>query len=257
MIFSTEVASSQHKTDQPILNRCLAAYVALQDYHLGSTLEIGVGSGDGIKFYIDQTSSLTVVDKNLHLFNKNKSLNNFDAIKQVKAFLPDQKLSTSVKYDTILCFQFLEHIERDFELIKHLFDLLNDNGALFLTTPNKEESSGVNPWHYREYNQDDLQSLFKGVFKNIQFKGVFANEASYNYHLRSLKMSNKIKNTFLIKQYLKLPKFIQHFGYEWANRYNRIRISKKEKYVSKTEDYKIDHIQSSAGLLDFFVIAKK
>lgn len=257
MIFSTEVASHQHKTDQPILNRCLAAYVALQDYQLGRTLEVGVGSGDGIKFYINQTTSLTVVDKNLKLFNKNNSFKNLNEITQVKAFLPEQSLNTLKKYDSIICFQFIEHIEKDFKLINLLHNLLEDDGTLFITTPNKAESSGVNPWHYREYHQNDLEQLLSGVFNRLQFKGVFANQTSYKYHLESLKLGGKIRQTFLFNQFLKLPRSMQHFSYELANRYNRILLAKKEKYNSKIEDYKIDHIETSAGLLDFFVIAKK
>jgi SAM-dependent methyltransferase len=79
------------------------------------------------------------------------------------------------RYDVILNFQVLEHIEDEHAFLAGLRDRLAPGGVLMLTTPNVLQSFSENPCHLREYSPDELRRLLESVFGSVELLGMFGN----------------------------------------------------------------------------------
>jgi SAM-dependent methyltransferase len=86
-------------------------------------------------------------------------------------------------FDTITCFNVLEHVEEDEKALKHMFELLPEGGRLLLFVPafpmlygRVDEATG----HYRRYTKTGVnKKLVDAGFRNIQsryinFFGLFS-----------------------------------------------------------------------------------
>lgn len=128
----------------------------------GNILEVGAGCGSFTESYIKNEHKITLTDhdsRNIEeLGKKFKNFSNVNIIsKDVENF--------SEKFDTIIYFNVLEHIEKDDKEIKDSLDKLNEGGHLIILVPahqklygNLDEAVG----HFRRY---DI-SFFKKGFKN-------------------------------------------------------------------------------------------
>lgn len=65
---------------------------------------------------------------------------------------------TSRKFDGVVCSEVIEHVEKDWELIKGLLGITKK--TLVVTTPNCKVSD---PGHLRVYTEETLTELFKGT----------------------------------------------------------------------------------------------
>jgi SAM-dependent methyltransferase len=62
----------------------------------------------------------------------------------------------NASFDTIVCFETVEHIQDDRGFLAELRRLIVPGGRLFISSPNVNVSAGGNPWHEREYTLPDL-----------------------------------------------------------------------------------------------------
>jgi 2-polyprenyl-3-methyl-5-hydroxy-6-metoxy-1,4-benzoquinol methylase len=79
------------------------------------------------------------------------------------------------KYDAIVVNEIIEHVA-DYEVfITGCFELLNGNGLLLLTTPNRKYTKNRNPHHIHEFTVEELKELFPRskirAFSTRLFKG--------------------------------------------------------------------------------------
>ncbi|ANE46094.1 hypothetical protein SY83_07140 [Paenibacillus swuensis] len=72
------------------------------------------------------------------------------------------------RYQTITCFETVEHIEDDVAFVRILSRLLRPSGKLLISAPNEDVvphqnnpwyPGGVNPYHYRHYRPAELERL--------------------------------------------------------------------------------------------------
>lgn len=73
--------------------------------------------------------------------------------------------------DIITCFEGLEHIDNVEMLLSNLVKHLQQNGVLFISTPNADEhvsGHSGNPYHVKEYGEREFVLLLKKYFGNIQ-----------------------------------------------------------------------------------------
>lgn len=73
------------------------------------------------------------------------------------------------KYDIIVCLEVIEHLEDDYLVIKKMYELLNDNGIIILSTPSVNsplykmgfaKSFDKRVGHLRRYNLNNLIRMF-------------------------------------------------------------------------------------------------
>ncbi len=80
------------------------------------------------------------------------------------------------KYDLIVCFEVIEHLQEDELALKKIYSLLNPNGLLVLSTPSKNaplhrlgytKEFDKRVGHLRRYDEKELAKMFKSVGFNI------------------------------------------------------------------------------------------
>ncbi|RVU26473.1 class I SAM-dependent methyltransferase [Sandaracinomonas limnophila] len=256
MYKTTEIASSEITSDNPVHQRLLFPYEYVSQLVSGNLLEIGCGTGRGVAVLSNQISKYTGVDKNEELLNKlSKEYPNFTF---VDMFLPPLKDIPSDSFDYVVTFQVIEHIENDDYFLKEAARVLKPGGKLYLTTVNKKFSLTRNPWHVREYLAHELEALMQKHFAQVETLGVHGNEKVMAYYEENKKSVQKITRFDIFNLQYKLPRTWLQVPYDIANRMSRVLAAKSNaKLVSdiQVNDYFIS--DKPADSLDFFYIGTK
>ncbi len=96
-------------------------------------LDIGSGEG-GTSEVLSQDNILISFDMNkIRLLHQHNSFSNFNLICGGSSSLPFKNNSL----DLIILQDVLEHLDKREKLINNIYNLLNDNGMIYLSTPNK------------------------------------------------------------------------------------------------------------------------
>ncbi len=78
-------------------------------------------------------------------------------------------------FDVIVCFEALEHIQEHEECFSEIKRHLKPGGLLILSTPNRPVYSppggNQNPFHFKELDYEELQTLFGRYFRHFQCFG--------------------------------------------------------------------------------------
>ena len=162
-------------------------------------LDIGCGTGEFLKNYHDLDNHCIGIDiqKNFKFKNVNGYiLKNID----LKSFIKNNKK----KFDVIFLFEFLEHLnleDRKF-LFKNLFNLLNKNSLVFISTLNKniiskffsieiaEKYLKLLPQNTHEYKYFIKPSEIQNLAKSNKLSLLDISGMSYNPIFKSFKLSN-------------------------------------------------------------------
>ena len=139
MYKTTEIASSDIVSDNPVHQRLLFPYIEVAKMISGNLLEIGCGTGRGVAVLAPSISNYTGVDKNEPLMIKLAL--EYPNFKFIDMFLPPLKGLADNTFDYIVTFQVIEHIADDNEFIKEANRVLKPGGNLILTTVNHFLSS--------------------------------------------------------------------------------------------------------------------
>lgn len=67
-------------------------------------------------------------------------------------------------YDSIVCFEVIEHIELDPRAFSEMFRILKPGGTLIISTPNVEvhHQAGNNPYHLHEFSKGEMEACLRG-----------------------------------------------------------------------------------------------
>lgn len=256
MYKTTEIASSEIVSDNPVHQRLLFPYQYVSHLVSGNLLEIGCGTGRGVAVLADKISSYTGVDKNEALLNQLSQ--QYPDFKFIDMFLPPLKDIPSDTFDFVITFQVIEHIENDDYFLKEAARVLKPGGKLYLTTVNKVFSLTRNPWHVREYLADELANLMRKHFSEVETLGVHGNEKVMAYYEENKKSVAKITRFDIFNLQYKLPRTWLQVPYDLANRLSRLLAAKSnQQLVSDIQvtDYFLS--DKPAESLDFFYIGTK
>ncbi len=80
-------------------------------------------------------------------------------------------------FDLVVCFEVIEHITDQQDVVRELARVLSPEGLLLTSTPNRAVSAGDNPHHLRELLPEELESLLGEHFVNVE---LFRQEAWYS-----------------------------------------------------------------------------
>ncbi|WP_205690908.1 class I SAM-dependent methyltransferase [Cellulophaga sp. BC115SP] len=256
MYKTTEIASSEIVSDNPVHQRLLFPYIEAAKMVSGDLLEIGCGTGRGVAVLAPSVTNYTGVDKNEPLMTKLTA--EYPSFKFIDMFLPPLKGIADNTFDYIVTFQVIEHIEDDLAFIKEAHRVLKPGGKLILTTVNRKYSLSRNPWHVREYLADELKNLILKVFPTIQTKGIHGNPKVMAYYEENKRSVEKITRFDIFNLQYRLPRWMLQIPYDIANRMSRDIIQKSDgKLVSDItwQDYFIN--DDAENCFDFFYIATK
>ncbi|OGC13698.1 hypothetical protein A3J90_01960 [candidate division WOR-1 bacterium RIFOXYC2_FULL_37_10] len=145
----------------------------IKPYIGSSVLEIGCGIGNFTEFLTD-LEGLTCLDMIEECITRSKlKFHKHNNIKYIHGDFLDKTILSEVSeagYDTIICLNVLEHIEKDRDALKKMFSLLKKGGNLILIVPalwqiygSLDQSLG----HIKRYNKKPLSQLLACAgFKN-------------------------------------------------------------------------------------------
>jgi len=255
-VFTTEIASEQITSDNPIHQRLFKAYVVAENYLQGDVLEVGCGEGRGVELMMKQAKSFTAVDKIEPVIAELRE--KFPAGKFMSMNIPPLSGLTDNTYDSIVSFQVIEHIEDDLLYLSEIHRVLKPGGVALFTTPNRKMSLSRNPWHVREYLPQELKALGQKVFREVEMKGITGNEKVMTYYQQNKKSVDRIMRFDIFNLQYRLPAAILRIPYEILNRMNRNKLQTTDNQLVKDihhEDYLV--VDDAAEALDLLMIVRK
>ena len=85
------------------------------------------------------------------------------------------------RFDAVVSFQVIEHLADPAPYLRAIGALLADRGTALVSTPNRQLSDGVNPYHVREYLGAELRELLARHFAEVEVLGVGVSEPVREY----------------------------------------------------------------------------
>jgi len=251
MYKTTEIASSEIPSDNPVHQRLLFPYQHVSQLVGGNVLEIGCGTGRGVAVLANKVSAYTGVDKNTELMQSLSAT--YPDFTFIDMFLPPLQDLPDNHYDFVITFQVIEHIENDAFFLQEAARVLKPGGKLYLTTVNRDFSLSRNPWHVREYLAHELGDLMKKYFSEVIMEGVHGNQKVMDYYEANKKSVKKITRFDIFNLQYRLPRTWLQVPYDIANRLSRLSISKSSNELVNSiqvDDYFLS--DKPAESLDFF-----
>lgn len=251
-LHTAERVSRTDASDNYVFQRSILAYHYAAGLVSGDVLEIGTGMGYGIEIIAPAATSYTTIDKSCA----------YDATLPENARFQQMEVPpinfADESFDYVISFQVIEHIKRDKDFIKEVSRVLRKGGKFIVSTPNAPMSLTRNPWHIREYTEQELRDLLTGNFSKIETYGVNGNEKIMQYYEQNRRSVERIMRFDIFDLQHRLPRQILQIPYDIMNRLNRRRLLENNNELTrsiKMEDYSIDQISPQS--FDLYYIATK
>ena len=138
-------------------------------------LDFGCGSGFGTNLYANHTDnkvfgidySETAID-----FNNNEYNSNNLSFQQLDACASDIDLIIKDKFDLIVSFDVIEHVEKYFQYLKNTIKLLNCSGKLVVGCPNRLQTfkwnRGWKQFHMQEFTPYQLREILLMYYNDVE-----------------------------------------------------------------------------------------
>ena len=255
-VYTTEIASEQIASDNPIHQRLFKAYVVAEDYVSGDVLEVGCGEGRGVETLMKKAKSFTAVDKIKPVIDELQQ--RFPMGKFMSMNIPPFSGLNENAFDSICSFQVIEHIQDDFLYLKEIHRVLKPGGVALITTPNRKMSLSRNPWHIREYLPQELADLATRIFPQVEMKGITGNDKVMTYYQENKKSVERITRFDIFNLQHRLPASILRIPYEILNRYNRNKLQTGDNQLVSDihhSDYIV--VDDAKDALDLLLIVRK
>lgn len=254
-VYTTEIASDEIASDNPIHQRLLKAYHVAEEMVTGDLLEIGCGEGRGVELLAPKVVTYTAVDK-IEEVVQSLSLK-FKNSRFIQANIPPLPFEDN-SFDSIVSFQVIEHIKDDNKYLQEIHRILKPGGKAYISTPNIKLTLSRNPWHIREYTANELTELCKKYFSVVEMRGIAGNEKVMEYHKQNEASVHKIMKYDIFNLQYHLPAALLKIPYEILNRRNRNNLQATVDSLVATihhSDYLLS--KEPATSLDLFAVLTK
>lgn len=250
-----ERTSSASYSNNYVFQRHVFAYQSVIQRRLatGHVLEIGCGSGYGMQMVAPHVHAYTAVDK------KKPGEKYFESnCRFYYERLPYLQNIADESMDTVICFQVIEHIRDDHQLLSEIRRVLRSGGRLIMTTPNRHTSLTRNPFHVREYLPREMARLVWQHFPGAEVQGIYGNDKVMDYYEQNKHSVERITRYDVFDIQHRLPAWMLRMPYSVMNNLNRYQLLQKNKDVTMDIDY-TDFYTGELGndCLDYFVVAEK
>lgn len=251
---TAERVSATDHSDNYVLQRSIFAYLEAAKIVKGNVMEIGTGSGYGVKYIAPVVAKFVTIDK----FVCDVDFKTYPNVEFKQQTVPPFQGIADACFDFVVTFQVIEHIVPDDLYVKEIARVLKPGGKLIVTTPNRYMSLSRNPWHIREYKPNELTVLLKKHFKSVETKGVYGNEKVMEYYQKNKESVNKIMKYDVLNLQWVLPRQILQIPYDFMNRRNRKKLLNSNNDLTagiQSSDFFIKDVDDAS--LDLFYIAEK
>lgn len=251
---TAERVSATDFSDNYVLQRSIFAYLEAAKQVSGKVLEIGTGSGYGVKYMAPVSEKFVTIDK----FICEVDFTKYPNVEFKQQTVPPFTGINDNTFDFVVTFQVIEHIQNDDLYVKEIARVLKPGGKLIVTTPTKTMSLSRNPWHIREYKPNELIGLLKKYFKDVDAKGVYGNDTVMSYYEKNKESVNRIMKYDIFKMQWWLPRQILQVPYDIMNRRNRKKLLTSNNDLTagiKASDFYLKAVDETS--LDLFYVAVK
>ena len=247
---------SAEASDNFVFQRSLLAYHEAAGRLAGRVLEIGTGTGYGIRVVAPHAAEFVTLDK--HRPGNLEALTaGMPHVRFCAATVPPLPFEDA-SFDCVISFQVIEHIADDRAFVQEIHRVLRPGGRFIVTTPNAPMSLTRNPWHVREYRADELLALLQGPFAEVEQLGVAGNERVMAYYERNRESVRRITRFDIFDLQHRLPRRLLQLPYDLLNRLNRRRLLRQNRELTtaiRMEDYRLG--PAGDACFDLFFVARK
>jgi SAM-dependent methyltransferase len=166
----------------PWIKEYAIAYEHLHRYAFAETLvknkrvlDLACGEGYGTKLLASDAASVVGIDIDAKVINHASAKYGRENLRFLTGSITAVPIQENHCFDVIVCFEAIEHIENQDGLLAEAKRLLDPEGLLIVSTPNKpiygEESPEKNPFHVKELHFTEFEELLGRYFRNIKFLG--------------------------------------------------------------------------------------
>lgn len=191
----------------------ITEYIDIKDKKI---LDIGCGVAGSLSLMKTLGAKVKGLEPSINFSKFNNDVLNIDV---ENGFI--ENYNTSEKYDMITLFDVIEHMENPKNVLSSVFNLLDENGYLFFTTPHIKKSDSSIIYQQSHYFLFSIGSISKllyetgfSLYKIILFGGsinIFAKKNSNNYEPNfDYKYLEEYSNKELKKYKLNIPKSLLH-----------------------------------------------
>ena len=251
-LHTAERVSRTDASDNYVFQRSILAYHYAAGLVSGDVLEIGTGMGYGIEIIAPSATSYTTIDKSCAYDASLPENARFQQMEVPPIGFADES------FDYVISFQVIEHIKRDKDFVKEVSRVLRKGGKFIVSTPNAPMSLTRNPWHIREYTEQQLRDLLSADFSSIEAYGVNGNDKIMQYYEQNRRSVERIMRFDILDLQHRLPRWILQIPYDVMNRLNRRRLLENNNELTrsiKMVDYSIGEISPQS--FDLYYIATK
>ena len=138
-------------------------------------LDLACGEGYGSHLLASRARSVVGMDLSAEAINharvRYKSCKNLSYVEADAIDIP----SPDDSYDLVVCFETIEHLLAQGEMLAEFRRVLRPDGVLLISSPDKktysDESEVGNPFHLKELYRGEFLSLLKGEFPAVRLLG--------------------------------------------------------------------------------------
>lgn len=206
---TAERSSQSDISIHPIFCQHLAAYeYARQFVEDKIVLDVGCGEGGGTNLLADKAKKIIGVDYSDVAIKKARENYTSPTIEFICQDINRLKFENE-SFDIVLAFQLIEHLKKPDILLSSIKCWLKPEGIFIFSTPNRKASIVQHPYHFREYDKEELKSLLKKYFSQVDLSGL-----QFSPKVRAFREMRKSQSQSLLKidplkLHLLLPRFIK------------------------------------------------
>ncbi len=166
----------------PWIKESTIAYEHLHRYAYASTLvkgkrvlDLACGEGYGSKMLSETAVTVTGIDIDETAVDHATQKYGSSKLRFIRGSITSVPVPEDHSFDAIVCFEAIEHIAEQDQLLSEVKRLLTPSGLFIVSTPNKviyhDESQEENPYHVRELYFEEFEELLRRSFRNATFLG--------------------------------------------------------------------------------------
>lgn len=162
----------------------------------------------------------------------------------------------AARFDRIVSFQVVEHLADPGRYLSEMARLLRPGGIALLTTPNRLESDGENPYHLREYTGDELARVLSRHFERVELRGIHAHGPAARYHADRLRSIRRITRLDPLGLRRRLPRAVLDPAFAWLSILVRLGARRQGVLEEVTDaDYRVESVLP--GCIDLLAICSQ
>lgn len=152
-------------------------------------------------------------------------------------------------------FQVIEHFADPSAYLTEIARVLRPDGVALLSTPNRLQSDGENPYHPREYTAGELAILLGGRFERVDLHGIHAVGPAARYHAVRLRQIGCVTRLDPFSLRRKLPRSLVEWSFARLSVLVRL-AARRDGAMEEVGDSDYTVGAASDGCLDLLAICR-